>query len=125
MCAFIKKQKNYSSLRLKNGRRGMFDQYCFVKQPQKITDFSLIKKNLGSLDMEGAFAPNKRFADRAIQIIGGNDTDECFCRLLINKFGPSANGLAKKGFLLEFIDFSLTFLLQTGKIDSVWCTLAA
>ena len=50
--------------------------------------------------MGGMFAQNSRFNNRAIRIIEGNNTDQCFCRLLIDEFGPSANGLAKEGFLL-------------------------
>ena len=61
---------------------------------------SLIKQNLENLNMGGIFASNSRFNNRAIKIIEGNNTDQCFCRLLIDEFGPSANGLAKKGFLL-------------------------
>ena len=60
----------------------------------------LIKKNLQSIDMGGMFANNNRFSNRAIKIIEGNNTDNCYCRLIIDEFGANAEGLAKKGFIL-------------------------
>lgn len=60
----------------------------------------LIEEHLESLNMGGIFVSGNRFANRAIQIIKGNNSDQCFCRVLIDEFGPSANGLAEKGFLL-------------------------
>lgn len=90
-------------------RKAVFTVHNLVLKPPKerknflvdaYQSISLIKQNIESLDMGGLFARNSRFNNRAIQIIEGNDTDQCFCRLLIDEFGPSANGLARKGFLL-------------------------
>jgi len=84
-------------------------------------NLSLIKKNIDSLDMGGMFASNKRFAYRAIEIIEGNNTDKCFCRLLIDEFGPSANGLSKKGFLLISEDEKIDDYSVRGIIECPIC----
>lgn len=84
-------------------------------------NISLIKKNLDNLDMGGMLVSLNRFADRAIQIIEGNNTENCFCRLLIDEFGPSANGLAKEGFLLIQKDKKINDYSVRGIIECPIC----
>ena len=71
--------------------------------------------------MDGIFVSGNRFANRAIQIIKGNNSDQCFCRLLIDEFGPSANGLAKKGFLLIQEDIKINDYSVRGIIECPIC----
>lgn len=100
-----------------------------LKPPKERKDFlteayqsiSLIKQNLESLDMGGMFARNSRFNNRAIKIIEGNNTDQCFCRLLIDEFGPSANGLSKEGFLLIQEDEKINDYSFRGIIECPVC----
>lgn len=100
-----------------------------LKDPQERKKFlsnayqnlPLIKQNLNSLEMGGIFAPNSRFSSRAIEIIEGNNTDICFCRLLIDEFGPSANGLAKEGFLLVQADKKVSDYSIQGIIECPIC----
>ena len=111
-------------------RNAVFAVHNLVLKPPKerrdfLTEayqsFSLIKQNLESLDMGGMFAQNSRFNNRAIRIIEGNNTDQCFCRLLIDEFGPSANGLAKKGFLLIQEDEKINDYSVRGIIECPVC----
>lgn len=81
----------------------------------------LIQKNLENLEMGGIFASNHRFANRAIQIIEGNNSDKCFCRLLIDDFGPSADGLATRGFVLIQPDKSIDDYSTQGVIQCPIC----
>ena len=84
-------------------------------------NLALIKRNLGRIDMGGVFASGNRFNTRAIQIIEGNNTDKCFCRLLIDEYGPSANGLAKQGFLLIKEDEPIDEYSKKGIIECPIC----
>ena len=111
-------------------RKAVFAVHNLVlKSPKERKDFlteayqniSLIKQNIESLDMGGLFARNSRFNNRAIQIIEGNNTDQCFCRLLIDEFGPSANGLAKEGFLLIQEDEKINDYSVRGIIECPIC----
>ena len=81
----------------------------------------LIEENLASLNMGGIFVSANRFANRAIQIIKGNNSDQCFCRLLIDEFGPSANGLAKEGFLLIQEDEKINDYSVRGIVECPIC----
>ena len=84
-------------------------------------NLSLIKENTKGIDMGGIFAPGDRFLSRAIQIIEGNFSEKCFCRLAIDEFGPSANGLAKKGFILVQPDESINAYSRRGIIECPVC----
>ncbi len=111
-------------------RKAVFAVHDLVLKPPKerknfladaYQNISLIKQNVESLDMGGLFAQNSRFNNRAIQIIEGNNTDQCFCRLLIDEFGPSANGLAKNGFLLIQEDEKISDYSMQGIIECPIC----
>lgn len=111
-------------------REAVFTVHNLVLKPPKerkeflaeaYQNISLIKQNLESLDMGGMFAQNSRFNNRAIKIIEGNNTDQCFCRLLIDEFGPSANGLAKNGFLLIQEDETINDYSVRGTIECPVC----
>lgn len=81
----------------------------------------LIRGNVEDLQMGGMFASNARFTHRALRIIEGNETDSCFCRLLIDEFGPSARGLAKKGFILVQPDTKVDEYTYQGTIECPIC----
>lgn len=84
-------------------------------------NLSLIKNNTNGLEMGGIFASNGRFVSRAIQIIEGNNTDKCFCRLTIDEFGAGANGLTEKGFILIQPDEDINKYSKRGIIECPVC----
>lgn len=80
-----------------------------------------IKKHLNTVDLSGMFVSGNRFAHRAVKILEGNNTDECFCRLLIDEFGPGANGLAKEGFILVQPEKAISQYVYEGEIACPIC----
>ena len=82
---------------------------------------ALIKKNLDAVDLSGMFVSGNRFAHRAVKIIEGNHTDRCFCRLLIDEFGPGADGLAKEGFILVQPEKAISDYSRQGVIACPIC----
>ena len=111
-------------------RNATFAVYDVVLKPAKerkaflsaaYQSLSQIRKNVETLQLGGMFASNARFTHRAIQIIEGNETDSCFCRLLIDEFGPSANGLADNGFILVHPDTKVNEYTYQGTIECPIC----
>lgn len=85
------------------------------------SNIELIKGNTKDIQLGGMFASNSRFLSRAIRIIEGNESDECFCRLLIDEFGSSANGLARQGFILVEKDKPLEQYTTRGVVECPVC----
>lgn len=83
---------------------------------------AMIKSNLKDVELGGNVVSNNRFADKAIAIIEGNNTDDCFCRLLIDTYGPNAEGLARTyGFVLVQKDEDVNEYDTVGIIECPVC----
>ena len=83
---------------------------------------SMIKKNLEGVELGGNIVSNNRFASRAVAIIENNNTDRCFCHLLIDTYGPNAEGLAQTwGFVLVQKDEDVNEYDTIGIIECPVC----
>lgn len=58
-----------------------------------------IKKNLSvKRDYGGGIAPNKRFVDRALEIIERFETGDCLCEYAFDSFGQYPSSMLRYGF---------------------------
>ena len=61
---------------------------------------SEIKKKTNNLQYGGAILPNKRFVEKAIQMIGDSIEEKCLCEYLFDGFGQNGKSMERVGFVL-------------------------
>ena len=59
-----------------------------------------IKKKSSNLQYGGAILPNKRFVEKAIQMIEASVDEKCLCEYLFDDFGQNGKNMERFGFVL-------------------------